>query len=68
MRSYDIGGLQLWTFPSGYGVRKDGKRRKRKNRVFLNWNPADIPGMMFITRKEAASILRTVRPRKTLDQ
>ena len=52
MKCYDLGGLQLWTF---------NPRGVQKRRALLNWNPADNPGATHVTRKVAASILRTGR-------
>ena len=65
MRVYETpAGLQLWTFPSGYIP------TRRKSRAFLLWDYAAERGYKFMTRKEAASYLRSFRRAlvKVLDQ
>ena len=70
MRCYSLQGFQLWTFPAGYGIRADGKRRQRKTAPIFNWHPAHDGGCQPTTRKVAASFLLTFRREleKTLDQ
>ena len=65
MRVYETAdGLQLWTFPSGYIP------TRRKSRCFLLWDYTAERGYKFMTRKEAASFLRSFRRMlsKVLDQ
>ena len=64
MRCYELSGLQLWTFPSGY------VGRRRKSRCFLLWDYAADRGYKFLTRNEAASFLQSFHRQvhKVLDQ
>lgn len=68
MRTYELAGLQLWTFTPSY--RRDGKRGTRKCRAFLLWDYGDPSGYKQLKRREAASFLQSFRREvtKVLDQ